>query len=122
MGLDTKTYWLFDRQSQCNFDFDFESVIISVLKSVAKKRLVKTEDFYVCCGYSDNWRLWFRESAIITVLKSVTRKRLVKTEDFYVSCGYSDIWSVGFSVTILLVVVAIRKWSIDPVSNPKPRR
>jgi hypothetical protein len=25
MGLDTKTYWLTDRQSQCNFDFDFES-------------------------------------------------------------------------------------------------
>jgi hypothetical protein len=23
MGLDTKTYWLTDRQSQCNFDFDF---------------------------------------------------------------------------------------------------
>jgi hypothetical protein len=25
MGLDTKTYWLTDRQSQCDFDFDFES-------------------------------------------------------------------------------------------------
>jgi hypothetical protein len=24
MGLDTKTYWLTDRQSQCGFDFDFE--------------------------------------------------------------------------------------------------
>jgi hypothetical protein len=24
MGLDTKTYWLTDRQSQCNFDFDFD--------------------------------------------------------------------------------------------------
>jgi hypothetical protein len=23
MGLDTKTYWLTDRQSQCDFDFDF---------------------------------------------------------------------------------------------------
>jgi hypothetical protein len=22
MGLDTKTYWLTDRQSQCDFDFD----------------------------------------------------------------------------------------------------
>jgi hypothetical protein len=22
MGLDTKTYWLADRQSQCDFDFD----------------------------------------------------------------------------------------------------
>jgi hypothetical protein len=38
-----------------------ESVIITVLKSIAKKRLVKTEDFYVCCGYSDIWRAWFSE-------------------------------------------------------------
>jgi hypothetical protein len=30
MGLDTKTYWLTDRQSQCgfDFDFDFDSVVI----------------------------------------------------------------------------------------------
>jgi hypothetical protein len=24
MGLDTKTYWLTDRQSQCDFDFDLD--------------------------------------------------------------------------------------------------
>jgi hypothetical protein len=24
MGLGTKTYWLTDRQSQCDFDFDFD--------------------------------------------------------------------------------------------------
>jgi hypothetical protein len=24
IGLDTKKYWLTDRQSQCDFDFDFE--------------------------------------------------------------------------------------------------
>jgi hypothetical protein len=24
MGLDAKTYWLTDRQSQCHFDFDFD--------------------------------------------------------------------------------------------------
>jgi hypothetical protein len=24
MGLDTKTYWLTDRQSQSDFDFDFD--------------------------------------------------------------------------------------------------
>jgi hypothetical protein len=23
MGLDTKAYWLTDRQSQCDFEFDF---------------------------------------------------------------------------------------------------
>jgi hypothetical protein len=27
MGLDTKTYWLTDRQSQCDFDFDFDSSV-----------------------------------------------------------------------------------------------
>jgi hypothetical protein len=53
----------------------------TVLKSVAKKRLVKTKDFYVICGYSDNWSVWFNETVIITVLKSVAKKRLVKTED-----------------------------------------
>jgi hypothetical protein len=25
MGLDTKTYWLTDRQSQCDFDFDLNN-------------------------------------------------------------------------------------------------
>jgi hypothetical protein len=25
MGLDIKTYWVSDRQSQCDFDFDRES-------------------------------------------------------------------------------------------------
>jgi hypothetical protein len=46
---------------------------------------MKIEDFYVCCGYSDIWRVWFSESFIITVLKSVTWKHLVKTEDFQVA-------------------------------------
>jgi hypothetical protein len=26
MGLDTNTYWLTDRQSQCDFDFDFDLI------------------------------------------------------------------------------------------------
>jgi hypothetical protein len=26
MGLDTKTYWLTDRQSQCDFDFDVREI------------------------------------------------------------------------------------------------
>jgi hypothetical protein len=25
MGFDTKTYWLTDRQSKCDFEFDFEA-------------------------------------------------------------------------------------------------
>jgi hypothetical protein len=32
MGLDTKTYYLTDRQSQCDFDFDFVwSLEVSVI-------------------------------------------------------------------------------------------
>jgi hypothetical protein len=27
MGLDTKTYWLTDRQSQCDFDFDYKRIL-----------------------------------------------------------------------------------------------
>jgi hypothetical protein len=27
MGLDTKTYWLNDRQSQCDFDFDLSLLL-----------------------------------------------------------------------------------------------
>jgi hypothetical protein len=30
MGLDTKTYWLTDRQSQCDFDFDFEVTVYNI--------------------------------------------------------------------------------------------
>jgi hypothetical protein len=29
MVLDTKTYWLTDRQSQCDFDFDFDEAVSS---------------------------------------------------------------------------------------------
>jgi hypothetical protein len=33
MWLDTKTYWLTDRQSQCDFDFDFDfDLIVGVLR------------------------------------------------------------------------------------------
>jgi hypothetical protein len=30
MGLDTKTYWLTDRQSQCDFDFDLSQEQLAV--------------------------------------------------------------------------------------------
>jgi hypothetical protein len=34
--------------------YNSASVIITVLNSIPKKRVLKTEDFYVCYGYSDN--------------------------------------------------------------------
>jgi hypothetical protein len=37
MGLDTKTYWLADSQSQCDFDFDFDQV--SSLRECVKRGL-----------------------------------------------------------------------------------
>jgi hypothetical protein len=79
-----------------------DTVIRTVIKSVTRKSLVKTEDFNVSYGYSDNWSVWFSETVIITVLKSVAKKRLAKTEDSYVSCGYSDNWSVWFSGTVIV--------------------
>jgi hypothetical protein len=41
------------------------TVIITVLKSVAKKCLVKAEDFYVSCDYSDIWSVRFSGIVII---------------------------------------------------------
>jgi hypothetical protein len=37
MGLDTKTYWLIDRQSQ--FDFDFDASQLRVNNSAASKEI-----------------------------------------------------------------------------------
>jgi hypothetical protein len=42
MGLDTKTYWLTDRQSQCDFDFDvavYGTVVEYRVKSRVSGRL-----------------------------------------------------------------------------------
>jgi hypothetical protein len=42
-----------------------ESAIITMLKSVTRKRQVKTEDFYVSCGYSVFWNVWFSGTVIV---------------------------------------------------------
>jgi hypothetical protein len=73
-----------------------------VLKPFAKKRLVKAEEFYVDCDYSDNWCVKFSETVLITVLKYVARKRLLKTKYFYVICEYNDNWSVWLSGTFVI--------------------
>jgi hypothetical protein len=61
MGLDTKTYWLTDRQSQCDFDFNFNfnsSVQFSIGDDHRKfvedlwRPNVWIEDF-VCYNYSN---------------------------------------------------------------------
>jgi hypothetical protein len=46
MGLDTKTYWLTERQSQCDFDFkgvNTEAEEATALAAVTRKGLVKRE-------------------------------------------------------------------------------
>jgi hypothetical protein len=40
-------------------------VIITELKSVTRKRLMKTEGFCVSCGYSNIWRVWFSGTVIV---------------------------------------------------------
>jgi hypothetical protein len=42
-----------------------ETDIITVLKSVAGKCLVKTKDFYVSCDYSDNCSVLFNGTVIV---------------------------------------------------------
>jgi hypothetical protein len=39
MGLDTKTYWLTDRQSQCDFDFE-ELVVVRSWKSSVDEEFI----------------------------------------------------------------------------------
>jgi hypothetical protein len=43
MGLDTKTYWLTDRQSQCDFDFDEGSDRVTDFNWGQLRKIVATE-------------------------------------------------------------------------------
>jgi hypothetical protein len=47
MGLNTKTYWLTDRQSQCDFDIDFEKkVILKIVQRHFEERgMLKASQF-----------------------------------------------------------------------------
>jgi hypothetical protein len=71
-GLDTKTYWLTDRQSQCDFDFDFDWQLAS--------------DWCLALSKGPNWvgvfhlspevrnRTSFRNAACSTIQNSGQRK------------------------------------------------
>jgi hypothetical protein len=50
MGLDTKTYWLTDRQSQCDFDFDFDFDF--------EFSLVSNEESFSSVPYEKKWMQW----------------------------------------------------------------
>jgi hypothetical protein len=71
MGLDTKTYWVTDRQSQCDFDFVSSAVGI---------QLVQLGN---CSEIGDSQRGREAVNADVqgpTTLEAVTRQRLVKTQ------------------------------------------
>jgi hypothetical protein len=68
--LDTKTYWLTDRQSQYDFDFDFE--------------LKEYKDYNGVVNWELSVALWSvnqraTEAEQFPLLRSSTRKRLMKT-------------------------------------------
>jgi hypothetical protein len=46
MGLDTKAYWLTDRQSQCDFDFDITLFLGTSSDTSADKYGVWVISFY----------------------------------------------------------------------------
>jgi hypothetical protein len=87
----------------------FDKVFSTEFVKISRKRVTgRLADQWGCCNYC---------------VKIGYNKRLLKIENLHVSCGYTDIWSVCGSVgLLLLVVVEVRKWSVDPLSNPKPRR
>jgi hypothetical protein len=62
MELDTKTYWLTDRQSQCNFDFDFD---IDFLKSSRELSVADSRGRFVV--KMKNWRVIIREDLYVIV-------------------------------------------------------
>jgi hypothetical protein len=64
MGLNTKIYWLTDRQSQCNFDF---LTLTNELR----------EEF--CMGDCED-RTWAYEAEESPLLEVVARERLLKTQ------------------------------------------
>jgi hypothetical protein len=76
IGLDTKTYWLTDRQSQCDFDVELSEVQLSC-ETVASRQCVSTE------------------AEEPSLLETLSRKRLVKTlQAGKNTVCYSDLKSV----------------------------
>jgi hypothetical protein len=51
MGLDTKTYWLTDRQSQCNFDLTWS--ISREWRDSSEQRRRRTEEVQNCQKWSE---------------------------------------------------------------------
>jgi hypothetical protein len=84
MGLDTKTYWLTDRQSQCDFDFDFFKSLLCYDSSSVHREFMRQ-------GIAD-WpsRVWRR----VRITSTLTL-RVVKCDGKGTQCrGYN--WATLF--------------------------
>jgi hypothetical protein len=82
MGLDTKTYWLTDRQSQCDFDFDFDnpgSWVLSIERQFCTGGFEEKRYLEECgCG-EKTLCVIFKVRNSVTLLKPVARTRLLET-------------------------------------------
>jgi hypothetical protein len=81
MGLDTKTYWLTDRQSQCEFDFDF-----NLISNIENTSCVLQLQWYLDCV--------IRRDCYNYCVKIRYQETTSEDRRLYVCCSYSDIWSV----------------------------
>jgi hypothetical protein len=59
------------------------------------------------------------------MLEAVARKRLVKTQlagkDFAGAVVICEVWRLAMALQLFVVPSRVYKWSINPISNPKPR-
>jgi hypothetical protein len=94
MGLITKTYWLTDRQSQCNFDFDFD---FSQLWDIRQPMKTLTED-------------------IVKIRYQVTTGEDIEG---WMCAAVTVIFRMCKPVRLLwLLAVTIFKWLVNPITNP----
>jgi hypothetical protein len=95
MGLDTKTYWLTDRQSQCDFHFDFDLTGQFSWKSECEEETKRLVWNGRQPGPPDQLtfdrrsvRYLSTEAEEEPLITSVTKQRLVKTvtDREYIAC------------------------------------
>jgi hypothetical protein len=66
MGLDTKTYWLTDRQSQCDFESDFDFDNEKVLRRQMEEKELNVR-------WSPAWELDVKQSPAIKNVNTIAR-------------------------------------------------
>jgi hypothetical protein len=84
MGIDTKTYWLTDRQSQCDFNFDFEESVGELgggLLWFSREMLLWEAD------RSGWWQFGNLDEGERPPLKAANKRRLRKTEKTFCVCS-----------------------------------